>query len=29
MVATEEIYKLTLGFIRYKKKKWLKNIVAD
>ncbi len=29
MIATEEIYKITLGLLRYRKKKWLKNIVAD
>lgn len=29
MILTEEIYKLVLGMFRYKKKKWLKNIVAD
>lgn len=27
MILIEEIYKLVFGFIRYKKKKWLKNIV--
>lgn len=29
MISTEEIYKLILGLHRYKKKKWLKNIVAE
>lgn len=29
LIATEEIYKIILGLLRYKKKKWLKNIVAD
>jgi Na+-driven multidrug efflux pump len=29
MVATEEIYKFIFGMIRYRQKKWLKNIVAD
>ena len=29
MVFIEEIYKLLLGFPRYRKKKWLRNIVAD
>jgi putative MATE family efflux protein len=29
MISLEEVYKFTLGFIRYKKKKWLKNIAAD
>lgn len=29
LVFTEEIYKMILGFIRYRKKKWLKNIVSD
>jgi Na+-driven multidrug efflux pump len=28
MVMVEEIYKFVLGFIRYRKKKWLRNIVA-
>ncbi|TAH67021.1 MAG: MATE family efflux transporter [Anaerolineaceae bacterium] len=28
MILVEEVYKLILGFIRYKKKKWLRNIVA-
>jgi len=28
MVLTEEIYKLIFSYIRYKKKKWLRNIVA-
>jgi Na+-driven multidrug efflux pump len=28
MIATEEFYKITLGLLRYKKKKWLKNIVS-
>lgn len=28
MIMIEEIYKVILGFIRYKQKKWLKNIVA-
>lgn len=28
MVLTEELYKVILGFIRYRKKKWLKNIVS-
>ena len=28
MVLIEEIYKLIFGYIRYKKKKWLRNIVA-
>lgn len=29
MITTEEIYKLTFGLLRYKKRKWLRNIVAD
>jgi putative MATE family efflux protein len=29
MILTEEIYKVILGYIRYRKKKWLKNIVAE
>jgi len=28
MVMVEEIYKFVLGFIRYRQKKWLRNIVA-
>jgi putative MATE family efflux protein len=28
MVTIEELYKFTLGFIRYRQKKWLRNIVA-
>lgn len=28
MILTEEFYKLTFSILRYKKKKWLKNIVA-
>jgi putative MATE family efflux protein len=28
MITIEEIYKLVFGFMRYRKKKWLKNIVA-
>ena len=28
MILVEEVYKLILGFIRYKKKIWLRNIVA-
>ncbi|MGB4658900.1 MAG: MATE family efflux transporter, partial [Mobilitalea sp.] len=28
MIMIEEVYKLILGFIRYKQKRWLKNIVA-
>ncbi len=28
MITTEEIYKLVFGYMRYRKKKWLKNIVA-
>ena len=28
MISVEEIYKLILGLMRYRKKKWLKNIVA-
>lgn len=28
MILIEEIYKLTFSYIRYKKKKWLRNIVA-
>jgi putative MATE family efflux protein len=28
MIMIEEVYKVILGFIRYKQKKWLKNIVA-
>lgn len=27
MILTEEVYKFTLGYIRYRKKKWLKKIV--
>ncbi len=29
MVMIEEIYKFTLGLIRYRQKKWLRNIVSD
>ncbi len=29
MVLTEEIYKTILGYRRYRKKKWLKNIVSE
>jgi putative efflux protein, MATE family len=29
MVMTEEIYKTIFGFMRYRKKKWLKNIVSE
>ncbi|MDF2486719.1 MAG: hypothetical protein K0R46_2887 [Herbinix sp.] len=29
MITTEEIYKFIFGMLRYRKKKWLKNIVAD
>lgn len=29
MIATEEFYKITLGLLRFRKKKWLRNIVAD
>ena len=29
MIATEEVYKITLGMLRYRKKKWLRNIVSD
>lgn len=29
MVMTEELYKLILGYIRYRKKKWIRNIVAE
>ena len=28
MITIEEVYKLTFGYLRYRKKKWLKNIVA-
>lgn len=28
LILIEEIYKLTLGFLRYRKRKWLRNIVA-
>ncbi len=28
MIMVEEIYKLIFGYIRYKKKKWIRNIVA-
>jgi putative MATE family efflux protein len=28
LILIEEIYKLILGFVRYRQKKWLKNIVA-
>ncbi len=28
LILIEEVYKLTLGYLRYRKKKWLKNIVA-
>ncbi len=28
MIMIEEVYKLIFGFIRYRKKKWLRNIVA-
>jgi putative MATE family efflux protein len=28
LIMIEEVYKVILGFIRYKQKKWLKNIVA-
>lgn len=29
MITTEEIYKFIFGMLRYRKKKWLKNIVAE
>ncbi len=29
MILIEEVYKLVLGYIRYRQKKWLRNIVAD
>lgn len=29
MILTEEFYKVILGFWRYRKKKWLKNIIAS
>ncbi|MBP1756653.1 MAG: hypothetical protein H6Q59_3051, partial [Firmicutes bacterium] len=29
MITMEEVYKLVFGYLRYRKKKWLKNIVAD
>ncbi len=29
MIMIEEFYKLVLGFLRYRKKKWLRNIVAE
>ena len=29
LVMTEEIYKMVLGYPRYRKKKWLRNIVAE
>lgn len=29
MILFEEVYKLVLGFIRYRQKKWLRNIVAE
>jgi putative MATE family efflux protein len=29
MVMIEELYKVILGYIRYRQKKWLKNIVTD
>jgi Na+-driven multidrug efflux pump len=28
MITIEEVYKLVFGYMRYRKKKWLKNIVA-
>lgn len=28
LILVEEIYKLTFGYLRYRKKKWLRNIVA-
>ena len=28
MILIEEVYKLVLGYVRYKQKKWLRNIVA-
>ncbi len=28
MILIEEIYKLVLSYIRYRQKKWLRNIVA-
>ncbi len=29
MITIEELYKITLGLLRYRKKRWLRNIVAD
>lgn len=29
MILIEEIYKLVLGYVRYRQKKWLRNIVAE
>ncbi len=29
MILIEEVYKLVLGFLRYRQKKWIKNIVAE
>jgi putative MATE family efflux protein len=29
MITIEEVYKVILGFLRYRKKKWLKNIVTE
>ncbi len=29
MILAEEVYKLTLGYLRYRKKKWLRNIVSE
>lgn len=29
MIMLEEVYKVVLGYLRYRKKKWLKNIVED
>lgn len=28
MISLEEVYKLSLGYLRYRKKKWIKNIVT-
>lgn len=28
MISLEEVYKLSLGFLRYRKKQWIRNIVA-
>ena len=29
LVMTEEVYKAVLGYIRYRQKKWLRNLASD